>query len=163
MRRGTPPADGGSASLEVVLLTPALVALLTLLVVGGRVALAGTSVEQAADEAARSASIARTAGGARKEAEAGALRALAEQDLRCASVDVAVDTSGFAVPVGTPARVSATVTCLVRLSDLAVPGFPGSRIVTASAVSPLDTYRERSLGFVNSEESQVTIRRMSRL
>jgi hypothetical protein len=29
------------------------------------------------------------------------------------------------------------------LADLALPGFPGSRTVTASAVSPLDTYRER--------------------
>jgi Flp pilus assembly protein TadG len=135
--------DRGAVSLEVVVLTPVLVLLLGLLVMAGRVALARTSVEQVADEAARSASIARTAAGARRAAEEGASRALAEQDLRCARVDVAVDAGGFAVPVGLPARVRATVTCVVALSDLALPGFPGSRTVTATAVSPLDTYRER--------------------
>ena len=135
--------DEGAASLEVVVLTPALVLLLGLLVLAGRVALARTSVEQAADEAARSASIARTAAGARRAAEDGAQRALSAQSLRCARVDVAVDVGGFAVPVGQPARVTATVTCVVALADLALPGFPGSRTVTATAVSPLDTYRER--------------------
>ena len=135
--------DRGGVSLELVVLTPALVALLALLVVAGRVALAGTSVEQAADEAARSASIARTASAARKAAEDGAVRALARQGLRCSRLVVTADLRGFSVPVGVPAEVSAVVTCVVELSDLAVPGFPGSRTVTATAVSPLDTYRER--------------------
>jgi Flp pilus assembly protein TadG len=139
-----PDGDRGSASLEFVVLAPALLALIGLLIVGGRVAIANNSVEQAADEAARSASISRTAAGARAAATDGARRALGEQGLRCSSVDVDVDTSGFAVPVGVPAQVSATVTCVVRLADVAVPGFPGSRTVTATAVSPLDTYRERS-------------------
>ncbi len=135
--------DRGAVSLEVVVLTPVFVLLLGLLVMAGRVALAGTSVEQVAEEAARSASIARTAAGARRAAEEGAIRALAEQGLRCAQIDVALDVGGFAVPVGLPAQVRATVTCVVALSDLALPGFPGSRTVTATAVSPLDTYRER--------------------
>jgi Flp pilus assembly protein TadG len=135
--------DAGSASLELVVLTPALVGLLGLLILAGRVAVAGNSVEQAADEAARSASIARRVAGARAAAEQGARRALAQQDLRCSRVTVALDTSGFTVPVGAPARVRATLTCTVDLSDLALPGFPGERTVTATAVSPLDTYRER--------------------
>lgn len=135
--------DGGSASLELVVLTPALVGLLGLLVLAGRLAVAGNTVEQAADEAARSASIARTVAGARAAAQEGARRALAERDLRCSTVTVALDTSGFTVPVGAPAQVRATLTCTVELSDLALPGFPGERAVTATAVSPLDTYRER--------------------
>jgi hypothetical protein len=57
---------------------------------------------------------------------------------------VTVDTTGFSVPVGEPAQVSATVTCAVRLSDLtAVPGMPGSRALTATFTSPLDPYRAR--------------------
>ena len=52
-------------------------------------------------------------------------------------------TTGFATPVGTPATVSATVTCVVELSDLALPGVPGTRTVTVTVTSPLDTYRER--------------------
>ena len=139
----TAAREEGAASLEVVVLTPVLVLLLGLLVLAGRVTLARTSVEQAADEAARSASIARTAAGARRAAADGAVRALGRQSLRCSRVDVAVDVAGFAVPVGQPARVTATVTCVVALADLALPGFPGSRTVTASAISPLDTYRER--------------------
>jgi len=135
--------EAGSASLEVVILTPSLLALLALLVVAGRIAVAGNGVEQAADEAARSASISRSAAGARHAAEEGALGALAEQGLRCADVAVVVDTGGFAVTVGAPAHVRATVTCTVRLSDLGLPGLPGVRRVTADAVSPLDTYRER--------------------
>jgi Flp pilus assembly protein TadG len=138
-RRG----DRGSASLELVILAPAFLALLGLLILAGRVAVAGNSVGQAADEAARSASISRTVSGARTAAEDGVRRVLVEQDLRCSTVSVALDASGFRVPVGTPAQVRATVTCIVRLSDLALPGFPGSRTVTASAVSPLDSYRER--------------------
>ena len=136
-------SDGGSASLELVLLTPALMGLLGLLILAGRVALASNSVEQVADEAARSASISRTAAGARRAADDGARRALAQQNLRCSAVTVTLDTTGFTVPVGVPARVRATVTCTVNLSDLALPGFPGARTVTATAISPLDTYRER--------------------
>ncbi len=135
--------DRGAVTLEFVVVAPALLALLGLLVMAGRVAIASNSVESAADEAARTASISRTASGARAAAEDGARRSLAEQGLQCSSVQVGVDTAGFAVPVGLPAQVHATVTCVVQLSDLALPGFPGSRTVTATAVSPLDTYRER--------------------
>jgi len=135
--------DRGSVTLEFVVLAPVLLALLGLLIMAGRVAIASNSVEAAADEAARSASISRTAAGARSSAQDGARRSLAQQDLRCTSVQVDVDTSGFAVPVGLPAQVRATVTCVVSLADVALPGFPGSRTVTATAVSPVDTYRER--------------------
>jgi Flp pilus assembly protein TadG len=130
-------------TLEFAVLAPVVLALLAMLVMAGRVAIASNSVEAAADEAARSASISRTAAGARSSAEDGARRSLARQDLACSSVRVEVDTGGFRVPVGMPAQVRATVTCVVRLTDLGVPGFPGSRTVTATAVSPLDTYRER--------------------
>jgi Flp pilus assembly protein TadG len=136
-------SDRGAVTLEFVVVTPALLALLGLLVLAGRVAIASNSVEAAADEAARSASISRTAAGARSAAEDGARRSLAEQGLQCSTVRVDVDAAGFGVPVGLPAQVRATVICVVRLSDLALPGFPGSRTVSATAVSPLDTYRER--------------------
>ena len=59
------------------------------------------------------------------------------------STAVTVDTAGFAAPVGTPATVTATVRCVVNLADLAVPGVPGTRTVTATASSPVDTFRER--------------------
>lgn len=54
-----------------------------------------------------------------------------------------IDTSQFSRPPGEPATVSATVTCRVQLSDLAIPGLPGSREITETVESPLDTYRMR--------------------
>ena len=51
--------------------------------------------------------------------------------------------TGFAVQAGTPATVSATVSCTVPLSDLALPGLPGAHTITATFTSPLDVYRQR--------------------
>jgi len=135
----------------MVILTPGLLLVIAVLVFGGRVALAGQSVEAAAGEAARVASLARTQPEADGAAAAAAELSLSQQGLQCLSTEVVVDTSGFAVPVGTAASITATVTCVVELSDLAAPGFPGSRTVTATAVSVLDTYRERVSGFGDSE------------
>jgi Flp pilus assembly protein TadG len=134
----------GSTTLELVVWAPGLLLIVALLTVAGRVNGANAAVEQAATDAARTASIARTSGAAQTAATAGAQGTLAGQGLQCTSTTVTVDTSGFAAPPGQPATVTATVTCLVRLADLAVPGLPGTRTVTHTAVSSLDTFRERS-------------------
>lgn len=136
--------DMGSASIEAVIGVPAFMLFVVLIIFGGRVAIAHQAVESAAAEAARTASIARTAGEARTDGAAYAAATLANQRVRCVSQSVTIDTAGFAVPVGTPASVSATVSCVVDLSDLSAPGVPGTRTVTATMSSPLDTYRERS-------------------
>ncbi|MBT0773241.1 pilus assembly protein [Kineosporia sp. J2-2] len=130
-------------TLEFVVVVPGLLLVLSLVIFGGRLALAHQAVEAAAAEAARTASIARQASTAAGDARAAAQNTLDEERLRCSSTTTSVDTSGFAAPVGTAATVSATVTCVVNLSDLALPGLPGSRTVTATGDSPLDTYRER--------------------
>lgn len=135
--------ERGSVSLELVVLTPGLLLVIGVLIYGGRLELAKQSVQSAASQAAREASIARTQPEANSTADAAATRSLAEQGLNCVSSSVSVDTSGFASPAGTPATITAEVTCVVHLSDLAVPGLPGSQTVTATADSPLDTYRER--------------------
>jgi Flp pilus assembly protein TadG len=137
-------ADRGSATVEAALLAPGLLLLIGLTVLGGRTALAGGAVEQAAAAAARQASLARSPGPARSAAAAIADRTLAEQHLHCGHTVVSVDTSGFGVPTGQPAQVRVQVTCAVRLSDLALPGLPGTRRLRATAVSPLDPYRARS-------------------
>jgi Flp pilus assembly protein TadG len=135
--------ERGSVSLELVVLTPGLLLVIGVLIYGGRLELAKQSVQSAASQAAREASIARTQPEANSTAGAAATRSLAEQGLNCVTSSVSVDTSGFASPAGTPATITAEVTCVVNLSDLAVPGIPGSQTVTATADSPLDTYRER--------------------
>lgn len=133
----------GSIALELAVLGPGLLLFVALVIFGGRVALANQAVAQAAAEAARTASIARTQPQADRTAAAAARATLGQQSLQCLSTRVGVDTSGFTRPPGTPAVVDATVTCVVRMSDLAVPGLPGSRTVTATASSPIDTFRER--------------------
>ena len=129
-------ADAGSVTLELSILAPAVLVLLALVVVAGRLSIAHQEVDHAAQTAARAASLARDPATATSTATSAARRELDSGDLHCAAVRVTVDTSGFAVPVGRPAAVTATVTCTVSLSVLAVPGIPGSRQVTATATSP---------------------------
>ena len=136
--------DRGSTTLELVVWAPGLLLIIGLLIVAGRVNNANAAVEQAATDAARTASSARTAAGARDMAQASAEKTLAAQGLQCTTTTIVVDTSGFATRPGQVATVTATVTCPVRLSDLAVPGLPGTRTVSHSATSSIDTFRERS-------------------
>lgn len=138
-----PGNERGSVTLEAVILIPAFLLFVALVIAGGRVAMARQGVQTAAAEAARQASIARTAGEATAKAHAGAQQTLADQQLQCRSSSVVTDTSGFAAPVGTPTSVSATVTCEVDLAGVAIPGLPGSLTITATFQSPLDTFRGR--------------------
>jgi Flp pilus assembly protein TadG len=135
--------DRGSIVLEVTILGPGLLLIVALLVAGGRIALAGQGVEAAAGDAAREASIARNATAARTNAQDSAEQTLQQQGLHCTSINVDINTAGFTAPVGTPAQVTATITCVVALTDTALPGIPGSRTITHTASSPLDTFRER--------------------
>lgn len=137
-------AERGSVTLELAVLAPVLLVFLGFIVAGGRVQLAGGSVETAARDAAREASIARTPAAAQAAALTSARTTLAGEGLRCAQVSVTVDTSGFAAPLGQPAAVSARVACTVALADLLVPGLPGSHHMTATATSVLDPYRGRA-------------------
>ncbi|WP_166850883.1 TadE/TadG family type IV pilus assembly protein [Isoptericola sp. BMS4] len=134
--------ERGSTSLELAVLAPALLVLLALIVVAGRVAVAHQAVDGAAAQAARAASLERTPGAAADRAHAVAAATLDNSGLHCTGTSVAVDTGGFAAPVGTPASVTATVTCTVDLSGLPVPGV-GPQTITKTASSALDTYRER--------------------
>jgi Flp pilus assembly protein TadG len=136
--------ERGSATLELVVWAPGLLLIVGLLLVAGRVSGANGAVEQAAVDAARTASLARSPAAALSLATATARQTLAAQGLVCTVMTVTVDTSGFSRPPGQPATVSATVTCPVRLSDLSLPGVPGTRIERHTSISALDTFRERS-------------------
>lgn len=134
--------DSGSVSLELAILGPGFLLFILAVVFGGRYALAGQAVDQAASDAARTASVARSKVEANSSAQAAAENTLRDQRLRCDRLSVQVDTSGFDKPVGTPASVSVVVTCHVQVGDLR-PAITVSRTVTGNASSPLDTYRQR--------------------
>lgn len=136
-------ADDGAVTTEVALYVPVAVLLACLMWAFGATTIAGSTVLHAAINAAREASLGRTAAQARSDADTAARQILDEHHLRCRSLTVTVDTSGFTVPVGQPAQVSVDVTCQLSLADLSVPGLPGQKTLREHWTSPLDTYRAR--------------------
>ena len=135
--------ERGSVSVELALLAPALLLLLSFAVLAGRTQIADGAVQEAARAAAREASLARDAATAAAQASSHAQQTLAAQDLRCQRTTVDVDTAGFSAPPGRPGDVTVTLACTVGMADLLAPGLPGSVTVEASFTSPVDAYRER--------------------
>lgn len=142
VRRGS--GEGGSATLELALWATPVVLVIGFALGAGRVVMADGQVEQVAAEAARAASLARTPAEAISDGTVAGLQSLAQYGWTCAGGgSVIVNPAGFGVPVGQVGRVTVDVACTVPLSDLGIPLLPVSRTLTASAVSPVDTYRER--------------------
>lgn len=129
--------EGGSAAVEMVLLTPALLVLLLIVVAGGRLAGTRGQVDAAARDAARAGTIARSPGDARRDALQAATTRLNAGRVGCRTLTVEVDTTGFRAG----GQIATTVTCVVDLGDLTSLGVPGTRAVTATAVEPVDTFR----------------------
>jgi Flp pilus assembly protein TadG len=101
-------------------------------------------VESAAADAARAASIERTSTSARAAAISAAPASLSNEGVHCLHIDVTVDTNQFTRTVGEAATLSVRVQCRIELSDLSVPAVPGSRLISATMISPIDTFRERA-------------------
>lgn len=133
-----PGTDGkGSASVELVLLTPVLLVLLLLVVALGRLADARAQVDGAARDAARAGSIARGPDSARAGAEAAAAARLSEAGVTCRHLDVQVDVGSLRPGEA----VTAAVTCDVDFGDLTLLRVPGSKAVSASFSEVVDVYR----------------------
>ncbi|MFG2774778.1 TadE/TadG family type IV pilus assembly protein [Streptomyces sp. NPDC048350] len=135
--------DRGSYALETAVLAPVMIGLLLLMVAFGRVTDADGAVDAAARAAARAASLEREAGTAQAEAQAAASRSLEGEGITCRTSSVVVDTAGYALDLGVEANVTATIACTANLSDIGLPGLPGSKTLTASWTSPIDSYRGR--------------------
>ncbi|MFG2425195.1 TadE family protein [Streptomyces sp. NPDC048448] len=136
-------SDNGSVAIEAAIVLPSLIMFLCLAIAGGRIVTSGAKIDAAAEDAAREASIHRTAAAAQDAAHAAAAESLTDQGIACASTTVHVDTGGVSVPVGQVGTVTVTVTCTVNLSDLLLPGVPGARTLTSTATSVVDEYRQR--------------------
>ncbi|MDQ8707521.1 TadE/TadG family type IV pilus assembly protein [Streptomyces sp. LHD-70] len=138
--------DAGGVSLSTAIFTPLFLILLGVLVLSGRVALAQGAADAAARDAARTASLAADPISGEAEAQKAAEASLTRSGIRCTSITVAVDTSGLSAPVGEAATVTASVGCEAPFSDLAVPGVPGSKILSSTKTSTVDAWatRERS-------------------
>ncbi|MFJ5851099.1 TadE/TadG family type IV pilus assembly protein [Streptomyces sp. NPDC092903] len=135
--------DRGALSLEAVILFPVLILVLLLVVALGRIGSANNAVDAAARNAARAASLERTGGSASTAGQQMARSVLNQQGLQCTSTSFSVSTAGFSAQIGEPASTTATVTCTVRLSDIGLPGLPGTKTMTSSFTSSIDSYRQR--------------------
>lgn len=128
--------ERGTASLDLAIVAPLFI-IFVLMVVGlARMALASAVVDQAAAEAARAASLHRS-GGAEAAGTQAANASLASRGWSCANLKVQVNTSQYQ-PGG---AVSAVVQCEAKLTDVAMAGFPGSKVYTGRAVAPIEQYR----------------------
>jgi Flp pilus assembly protein TadG len=133
-------------SVELVVIAPGLVLLLLLIGAGGRVVEAQGHVDGAARDAARAASLGRSAG----QADAFAQQA-ADADLGssswCAQGSVTATVSGFPVlgqAVLPGDNVTVAVHCDVNTSPFTILGFKPTTPFTAQAVAPLDPYMCRT-------------------
>lgn len=133
---------GVAVAVEAALVIPALVLFVGLVIVLARGMLVDQAVGAAASQAARAASLERSASDATSAAHAIAAASLADAGARCQSSSVDVDAAGLTAPLGTPARVEVVVTCTID-HEVGLPGFPATRTISASATSPVDTYRGR--------------------
>ena len=129
-------------AVETAIILPVLLGMVGLLVVLATGALAQMTVNSAASQAARAASLERDTATATASARQVAASTLTESGTTCRPSNVAVNAAGLRAPLGTPAVVSVTVTCTVDL-QVGLPGFPSTRTLTATKSSPVDTYRSR--------------------
>ncbi|MHB6910179.1 TadE/TadG family type IV pilus assembly protein [Streptomyces sp. CB02959] len=125
--------------MELVLLTPLLVLMLLVVVALGRLADARLVVADAAHQAARAASLARTEHAAHAQALRAAATSLKETGATCTSPSVRLATSGL----DPGANVSAKVTCTAALGDLTRTGMPGHVHLAGTAFSVVDSFRGR--------------------
>ena len=129
--------DHGSLIVELVILIPVFM-VFTLVIIGcGRMVQARQQAVEAARAGAEAAAIMQTQASASRAASASAVLGPYGSIHSCTDESVRTGTAHFA-PGG---EVTVTVTCVVDLSDVFIPGMPGSISVTAAQSAPLDPYR----------------------
>lgn len=129
--------QSGSMTVELVVLAPVVV-LFALVSLGlGRIEQARQELADAAHAGAEAASIVSYPGQAADAAAEAAQPAVSDQAHVCVNPTIETDASSF----GPPGRVQVNVSCRVSLSDLLLPGVPGSMSLQATQSAPVDPYR----------------------
>ncbi|WP_276779428.1 TadE family protein [Actinomyces gerencseriae] len=128
--------EDGSMSVEMVVLAPILLMVVLVAVAGGRYVSAEGMTQAAARDAARAASIERSA----PAAQAAANETLASAQTASGDCSASTSTADFA----RGGSVTARVTCRVELSDLGLVFLPGATSISAQATAPVDTLRGTS-------------------
>ncbi len=122
----------------MTVITPLLVMLMLFIaVVIHRGVNARLRLDDLAHQAARAASLERTAPAAAAQARETVTSALAGAGVSCESVTVVTNIDAFR-PGGS---VGVSVHCVADLGDALLLGVPGSKTLTATAREPIDTWR----------------------
>jgi hypothetical protein len=129
--------EHGSMPVEMVALVPVLVAAIMVIAAGERYIDARGQVNDAAYAAARAASLATNQEAAVQAGTEAARDATAGRGHACTDLTVHIDAGDFQ-PGG---NVTAHVTCVADLSDIAGFGLHGHKSFTYTAIVPLDEHR----------------------
>jgi Flp pilus assembly protein TadG len=151
-RRGSVSGERGTMTVELVLLTPVLFALLAFIVGLGRVADARGQLTGAVRDAARAASLAANPETARTAARDTALADLQSANLHCRQPQVDTDTGQFTAG----GQVTVMIRCSLDLAQLIMSGLPGRSTLTATSTAPLDTYSSQNNSQSSSQISAPT-------
>lgn len=127
----------GSLAVEMAIIVPSILLIFGLIFAYGRAASVNGTLESATRDAARSATLARSYDEARDRARAVVGEAIAGLPETCRD-SVVVDLSPR-FEAGEP--VTVTVRCTYSISDIGLPGAPGTLRPESSFTSMLDPYR----------------------
>jgi Flp pilus assembly protein TadG len=141
--------EEGTALAELVIIAPVLLLVALLMIFFGRIESAQGDVEAAARAGAEAAVVQSSPALAQSSASAAVTATLSSEHMACPSPEVSTNVTNFY----SGGSVSVVVTCVARLSDVAAPGIPGSKTLSASSTAPMDPYTAVSSGFSNSEVS----------
>jgi hypothetical protein len=131
----------GSVSMEAVLIIPVFLLFLGLIAGIGRVAILRDELHILAVNTSRLASLSNSA----DEAERLVHRTIGEHGGvdSCRELTITVDAGVLSGPAGQPGMVTVSLTCVVDLSDLVLPGIPGSTTISETFSTAIDTYALR--------------------
>jgi Flp pilus assembly protein TadG len=129
--------EHGSATAELVVITPIVILMLLFVVLCGRLADTNLRLNDAAHQAARAATTARSPATAASDAATAAHAALDQAGVACQSLTLQTDTQGLR-PGST---VTVTLSCTLGMSDLTLLSLPGTVTRQASFSSVVDVYR----------------------
>lgn len=138
-RRFETGSQSGMAVVELLMIFPVMVLFLELIVLGGRVGVAGSDVATAAREAARQATLTNSRGAAVGVVAPVALRSLVDRGYACEAPTASL---GAATRFEAGGVVEVVVRCRLNLSDLDLLSVaPGGIVVEQRVVEPIDRYR----------------------
>jgi hypothetical protein len=130
-------SESGSLAVEMALIAPSLLLIFALIYAYGRAAQVNGTLESGTRDAARSVTMARSYDDALARAQAVLLDAMSDTPQSCRStLDLRIVGTYEA---GEPVTVDAH--CTYDLSDLGLPGAPGTITARSSFTSMLDPYR----------------------